>query len=385
MQIETRYKPALDRRLSLYLDAVRFAAAFWVVLAHFRLWDFAPPAVAAWLPDTGRDAVILFFVLSGFVIAHTAGRKDGRTYAVDRAARICSVAIPIVLAATAFALWGVERGVDGYDRFYQADNILLYLGVYFSFTGSFWFLQEVPFGIVPYWSLNFEVWYYVLFGMLFYLRGRTRIILFGAVFLAVGFKLWLLWPVWLAGVWLYRHAERWPIRPAVARATMLATVAIYAAMEASGADQWLWAIGNAPFGGLADSPLGDARFFLSDYAVGILAVIHLHAAHHAELRLPQWSAPPIRWLAGFTFTLYLAHGPLLTFWGIHMGKGDGSIGAALLLFCGLLLAVVAIGYATERRLNAWRHGIAWAASRSERCLSTLRRRVAAGSVLRLHR
>ncbi|MEX0827705.1 MAG: acyltransferase family protein, partial [Haliea sp.] len=192
----------------MYLDGVRFLAALWVALAHFQAWGFAPPELAALLPESGRDAVILFFVLSGFVIAHTAGRKDGRTYVIDRAARIYSVAIPIVLAATLVALWGVGTGVAGYERFYQADNILLYLGVYFSFLGNAWFLHEAPFGIIPYWSLNFEVWYYVLFGALFYLRGLLRILVFGAVFLAVGFKLWLLWPVWLAGVWLYRHEGR---------------------------------------------------------------------------------------------------------------------------------------------------------------------------------
>ena len=364
---------------------MRFLAALWVALAHFQAWGFAPPELAALLPESGRDAVILFFVLSGFVIAHTAGRKDGRTYVIDRAARIYSVAIPIVLAATLVALWGVGTGVAGYERFYQADNILLYLGVYFSFLGNAWFLHETPFGIIPYWSLNFEVWYYVLFGALFYLRGLLRILVFGVVFLAVGFKLWLLWPVWLAGVWLYRHEGRWPLRPAVARAVMAGTVLLYLAMEASGIDRWLWAFGNAPFGGMAGSPLGDARFYLSDYAVCLLATAHIYAVRYARLGLPRWSAPAIRWAAGFSFTLYLAHGPLLTFFGIHAGKGDGSVGMALLLLAGLLLAVVAIGYATEQRLAAWRRACGWALALAERCVSPLRRHVASRVLLRLHR
>lgn len=372
-------------RLSLYLDALRFLAAFWVVLAHFQAWGFAPPEMAAVLPASGRDAVVLFFVLSGFVIAHTAGRKDGRSYLIDRAARIYSVAVPVVLASTAFALWGIAGGAEDHQWFYQADQILLYLGVYFSFLGSAWFLQEVPFGIIPYWSLNFEVWYYVLFGILFYMRGGWRIWAFVAVLLLVGFKLWLLWPVWLAGVWLYHNAGRWPLPRTPARALVAGTALAYLAMEASGFGDWLSQAGNAPFGGMAASPLGDARFYLSDYAVGLLAVIHLYAFRYAEIALPGWSARPVRWAAGFTFTLYLAHGPLLIFFGIQAGRTAGSLGQALLLLAGVLATVVAVGYGTERQLPAWK----WLAARivrlAERCLSPLRRHVASDEVLRLHR
>lgn len=364
---------------------MRFLAALWVALAHFQAWGFAPPALAAWLPESGRDAVVLFFVLSGFVIAHTAGRKDGRTYAIDRMARIYSVAAPIVLISTAFALWGMASGSDGYERFYQAEQIWLYLGVYFSFLGHAWTLQEVPFGNIPYWSLNFEVWYYVLFGVLFYLRGRLRIFLFAAVLLLVGFKLWILWPVWLAGVWLYRNAERWPLPQTLARALVGLTVVLYLAMEVWGVDRWLWQVGNAPFGGLAASPFGDARFFLSDYAVALLTVVHLYAFRYAKIGLPKMSAPAVRWTAGFTFTLYLAHGPLLTFAGIHLGKSNGSAGMALLYLAGLLAAVVLIGYATEQRLAVWRRAIDWMLSLAGRCASPLRRRVATEAVLRLHR
>ncbi len=372
-------------RLSLYLDAMRFLAALWVVLAHFQAWGFAPPELAAWLPESGRDAVVLFFVLSGFVIAHTAGRKDGRTYAIDRMARIYSVAAPIVLVSTGLALWGVANGGDGYERFYQAEQIWLYLGVYFSFLGHAWTLQETPFANVPYWSLNFEVWYYVLFGVLFYLRGLLRTFLFAAVLLLVGFKLWILWPIWLAGVWLYHNAERWPLPQTLARVLVVLTVALYLAMEAWGIDRWLWEAGNMPFGGLAASPLGDARFFLSDYAVALLTVLHLYAFRYANIGLPKVSAPAVRWAAGFTFTLYLAHGPLLTFAGIHLGHSNGSIGMALLYLAGLLAAVVLTGYATERRLSVWRRWNDWMLSLAVRCASPLRRRVATEAVLRLHR
>ena len=58
-------------QLSVYMDAVRLAAAFVVLLAHASelMFEGVP------LPFPGKDAVIVFFVLSGFVIAFVAREK----------------------------------------------------------------------------------------------------------------------------------------------------------------------------------------------------------------------------------------------------------------------------------------------------------------------
>ena len=366
----------MNPSLSVYLDALRFLAAFWVFLAHFQAWGFAPPGLQAVLPESGRDAVVIFFVLSGFVIAHTANRRDARTFSIDRLARLYSVALPIVLVSTAIEVWGASNGFKGFERFYQLDNIYLYIPLYLTFLGDAWYLNEVPFANIPYWSLDFEFWYYVLFGVAFYMRGVARACLLGLILLAVGFKLWLLWPLWLAGVWLHYNIERWPLPMAIARCIMIATVAAFGAMEAFGFDEWLWSVGGAPFGDNSALVLGNARFYLSDYATGLLAMAHLYAARYAELHYPPVIIPAIRWAAGFTFTLYLAHGPLLTLFGIFCGKTAHDGLSALLLLIGVLAAVVAIGYLTERRVAAWRRGTDWTFGHLERLLPSLRRHVA---------
>ena len=81
--------------LSLYLDALRFAAAFTVFLSHYStgrisgglLWQFS---------DYGRTAVLVFFVLSGFVIAAVTDTRERslENYALSRIARLYSVIIP---------------------------------------------------------------------------------------------------------------------------------------------------------------------------------------------------------------------------------------------------------------------------------------------------
>ena len=79
----------MERHTSIYLDLVRFSAAMTVFIGHTsgqRLaggfaWQFGP------FMD---EAVIAFFVLSGFVIGHVTQRREQiwGDYAVARAARI---------------------------------------------------------------------------------------------------------------------------------------------------------------------------------------------------------------------------------------------------------------------------------------------------------
>jgi len=81
--------------LSVYFDLVRFGAAILVVLYH--VW----PMVAPDLPLTwpGHQAVIIFFVLSGYVIAHITESREPSVgaYALDRLSRLWSVVIPSLL------------------------------------------------------------------------------------------------------------------------------------------------------------------------------------------------------------------------------------------------------------------------------------------------
>ena len=89
--------------LSVYLDLVRFAAALTVMLHH--VWPTVFPDRP--LPWPGHDAVVVFFVLSGLVIAHAVDRP-GRTvadYCQHRIARIGPVAFPALLLSAAIAPW----------------------------------------------------------------------------------------------------------------------------------------------------------------------------------------------------------------------------------------------------------------------------------------
>src|SRR5882672_11159660 len=88
----------MNPRLSLYLDLLRFAAAMLVFLDHAGRKRLGGPLLGH-LEGLADFAVLLFFVLSGYVIAFAGDCKERTlgSYAVARTARIYSVVVPALL------------------------------------------------------------------------------------------------------------------------------------------------------------------------------------------------------------------------------------------------------------------------------------------------
>lgn len=85
----------MQRSFSLYLDIIRLAAAVVVYLTHSGLIVDGKVFLGAY----GHSAVVVFFVLSGYVIAYVTDQKetDWRTYTASRVSRVYSVAIPALV------------------------------------------------------------------------------------------------------------------------------------------------------------------------------------------------------------------------------------------------------------------------------------------------
>ena len=92
----------MKRGFSVYLDAVRVVACL-IVFAHHLALNFGcyKPAASGcgtlgWLIPfhAGHSAVVVFFVLSGYVISYVASERETtlQQYALSRCARIYSVA-----------------------------------------------------------------------------------------------------------------------------------------------------------------------------------------------------------------------------------------------------------------------------------------------------
>jgi len=349
----------LDQPFSVYLDLVRFLAALAVVLMHLRQFDLVQGPGADLLTLFGREAVMAFFVLSGFVIAYTTEqrRPSARDYALARAARIYSVALPVLLLAFVCASLVPAHLASDTRQHYQLARPWLYLPFHLLFLGDLWTLAEVPPWLGPWWSLNYEVWYYVLFGVACYVRGPWRLPALALVLAVMGVKLWLLLPVWLAGVALYRWQARHTLARGLARLGWIASLALLVAYEASGVEESLRAAGRASWIGQAFA-LGNSDRFLADYVFALVVCLNFACARFADLSpLLRWAAP-IRRLASTTLTLYLSHALVLAAWPALYPHDPRSLADLLALGAAIALATVILGMLTEQRKDEFRRLLA---------------------------
>jgi peptidoglycan/LPS O-acetylase OafA/YrhL len=352
-------RPRLDTPFSLYLDVVRFVAAVLVLLTHYRQYGLVSGAAARWVPMAGHEAVIVFFVLSGFVIALATLSKhvSPRDYAVARITRIYSVALPVVLLAFACAAVIEHLFGPGLAPSHMLAKAYIYVPLHLLFLGNSWQLSEVPPWLMPYWSLNFEVWYYILFGVLCFLRGWRRVLGAAVVLAVMGYQTWLLLPAWAAGVWLYRWLGRHTMPRAAARVGWLASMVALVACHFLDLESRMQAVVGSlwPF---PPSALSGNDRFLGDYLVCALVVINFACARHAAFGvLERWTAL-IRRLSFYTFPLYLCHALVLGIWRSFHPLMDGGAADILSVSAVIVAFTWALGRGAETlRLAA----LAWSA------------------------
>lgn len=343
----------MSRTYSLYLDAVRFLAAMLVMCTHVDLIGVRLGPLAHF----GHDAVIVFFVLSGCVIAYTVERRDRdvKSYAVSRLARLWSVVLPAIALTLALNAVGAAYAPEQYQPQPPGDAAFD-IGASALFLNQIWYLDVAPPVNTPFWSLGFEVMYYAFYACLVFLRGRARIAAAGLALLAMGPKIAVLLPIWLLGVALYRR--RFASHDALGGALWLGSLAGYALYRECDVSGPLSeaVLRLAPFGHFAM-----AKYFVSDYAVALLVAANLAGFRMIEHRLaPLFAAVarPIRFLAGYTFSIYLFHFPVLIFLGAMAPRlGLARFGIA---FAVILLA----GSVTERKKESFRRALLWLIGRA---------------------
>lgn len=301
----------IKRQLSTALDAVRFVAALTVFLHHAN-WLGLDGGMLSWFRrDVGHSAVVIFFVLSGYVISASSTRDTGLTFAIKRASRILTVAVPALVLTLVLDLSARAYALPVPLQDYELQRPLLYLGFALTFAGDFWSLAIPVFSNNPFWSLNYEVWYYAVFGIAVFARGPWRVAGLVGVMALIGPKLWVLFPIWLAGVALQRWGDRWPLKPPTARMLAVAALAAFLALKALHVEDML--NGDASLGGLL--PMRFSQWFLGDYLVTIPVVALIHGLAYAELRFTPALERIVVAGAGISFSLYLVHFPLLSFFG----------------------------------------------------------------------
>jgi peptidoglycan/LPS O-acetylase OafA/YrhL len=370
-----------------YVDALRGLAALCVVFHHtftqfpdlYAAVHLVAPTwhqIAKFISDRNHDAVMLFFVLSGFSVRLSAGDSglatpsDTVLYLKRRFMRI----VPLLLAALVLTFCvGAYRARLSEPSFSWS-----------TLAGNLAFLQTpadtrgtwvVPFGgNDPLWSLSYEMFYYLLYPAVVltiaHLGARSRQWLALAVALclsAIGLVLFNLWPappfaflshfiIWYLGVDLAerhlaerhlaerhlaerhlaeRHlgkkSERWML---IAIWLLLSAVGVVASTFITSATLHAWAIGLAFY--------GTWRAYLS---IGLKT----GATEPDREKSSPFSIffAPLSLIGFISYALYLFHYPLLTVAAETFGQSATVLVATIALT--LALAYVAERLATVRR------------------------------------
>ncbi len=175
--------------LSIYLDIFRFLAALGVFLSHAEQHSGAPGVLPKIYFD--HTLVIVFFVISGYVIAASTSRPDKTlaNYSADRMARLSSVVIPALLVTYSLDAIGSHISPQIYSLINpQWQSVRFFLN--FIYCQQIWFLCVNPGSNTPLWSLGYEFWYYVLFALWIFVRSSwSKGLLLLAVSLFVGPKI----------------------------------------------------------------------------------------------------------------------------------------------------------------------------------------------------
>lgn len=345
----------MSKEFSLYLDFVRFFAACLVVLSHLAKNSVFPADITPFIPDFGREAVIMFFVLSGFVIAYTKEHKHKTIdhYCIARLTRIYSVALPILLLTVVLDLIGLKYNPEAYSALYQYEKLYVYIPLHLAFLGEIWTLSEQPFTVAPYWSLGYEVWYYVFFIFFGFYSGFKRWLLCLLTIMFFGYKLLLLLPVWLAGVYLYKYRYLIKLKSIVARVVFCLSLTCIILFEFYDIDASLLALGERiwPFYSL---PLGSAVSYLADYVMCILVIINFYTAQHLSFKTLHLIKGGIIKMSSYTFTLYLLHAPVMIFVLRNTGAIEASYLGALISIVAIFISTFIVGELTEKRKHIFK-------------------------------
>ncbi len=230
------------------VEAMRGLAATYVFLGHvaIEVIERNSPLLLPML--FGQEAVMLFFIVSGFVIVYSMEGARDRSFAsyIDRRFfRIYPIFILSLVISAATADKGSVATFFG-NLFMLQDFKYGKPGVLFDTFG----------GNVALWSLSYEWWFYLMFYPLWrYVPERRQFMLVAvvglaaaALFFAVKFQPLLFlayFPVWWAGVEMGRAVFRGQPMPF---GRILTVLALLTAVFAAGAGLEIWRARIASFG-----------------------------------------------------------------------------------------------------------------------------------------
>jgi peptidoglycan/LPS O-acetylase OafA/YrhL len=374
----TRKARQLTERASVNLDMARGVAALAVMAGHVRALFFVAyhdlphhtVGLAGFYAATtlGHQSVIVFFVLSGFFIVSSIvqsvedGRWSWRIYLVNRIVRLSLVLIPALVLCCILDHIGMAWASTAALYHRPVKDLIATsvasLETVHNFVGNFFYVQSIlvqPFGSDgPLWSLSYEFWYYILFPVALCaltkgLSLTARVVCFCLAILVVcfiGSTISLYFLIWLLGGAIgISSVKNWVQVPLLGGNATAASLPLLCVLGFSVA----WPLNSA---------------FLTDaiVALGFGLWIYLLIGM-PEKPVGKCYTITARAVAGFSYTLYLVHFPVLFLMRARIIHGVvwQPDFAHILAACGIAAVTIAIAFGmaqiTEARTALVRHKV----------------------------
>jgi peptidoglycan/LPS O-acetylase OafA/YrhL len=341
----------LTQNTSLLLDLIRGLSAQIVVIGHgisfFGIFPFLQPPHFPWIQNI---AVLVFFILSGFLITYSLAQRTSenncysfRSYFIDRFSRIYSAFIPALLFILILDLTSrtIAPGKFIYEDTFTpgifAGNLLMLQN---NSSLAVPLLEKISiFGSArPLWTLALEWWIYLLYGffVLCILQKRKP-----------GFQNILILPFLLAIPLLTLYDNYLPLYWFLgALAYYGAAIKLRTSLLGFKILLFLFFIAAAGFR-VSNTMMEYEPLFALLVAAAILTLISLSA----HLHFRPIPAKIVKFQASYSYTLYLVHYSIIDFIYTHFSNRHDPY---LLFFVSLLAAnifSIFIGRLTEIRLT----------------------------------
>lgn len=336
----------------LKLEALRGFAALYVLLHHVSSSYLGLKSSFVGFPFRfGQEAVLVFFLLSGFVIHYSfqlSPRQDFADYLIKRARRI----YPIFIIALFLSLL---------TAFFCAD-VFICGDILRSFLGNMLMLQDhpgrpspwfLPFcGNDPLWSLAYEWWFYMLYFPLtkFCPARWQKVLVFSLAGIGIAFDSFFpnppfhylaLLPVWWFGVEMAKEYLASGRITLCGQRTYLFLLLVPLIFYLTVALEWHFC--GKPLALIA-YPLVDLRYFVSTLGLFFMALIWRQFDFVGYEILSR----PFIFIGTISYALYVFHYPLILrlrlFGDNHLFYVD--------LFLRLLLAF-ALSFVVEQYFQPW--------------------------------
>lgn len=324
------------------LECLRGFAASYVFLGHLlvAILKVESPLVRIFF-QFGQEAVMVFFLLSGFVI-HYSMKPDTswRTYFVHRFRRIYPIFI-IALGLSYLSACVRSGSLLGLRPWELLGNLAMLQDNAFLKPGT---LVDPYFENSPFWSLSYEWWFYMLYYPLErFVADRYRLLAVLALSIS-GFACYFMHPnqialfltyfmIWWVGVEIARsyRAQLDPI-PAVMKASSALGIV---ALCLGGRAWYAHAVDHVPLQSGMD-PLLPVRHFLAAIAIVTVGMIWRRFGFIGFRAVFGW----FTWLAPISYALYIIHYPI-------MASGILSAWPRVAQACGYIAIIIGASYLLE--------------------------------------